>query len=51
MDTIDGMRTFVAVARQKSFTSGAKCVSVSFSSIFKRASIPLKSKHLYRQFF
>jgi DNA-binding transcriptional LysR family regulator len=29
MDTIDGMRTFVAVARQKSFTSGAKSLGIS----------------------
>jgi len=29
MDTIDGMRTFVAVARQKSFTAGAKLLGIS----------------------
>lgn len=29
MDTVDGMRTFVAVARQKSFTGGAKLVGIS----------------------
>jgi len=29
MDTIDGMRTFVAVAKQKSFTSGAKLIGIS----------------------
>ena len=29
MDTIDGMRTFVAVSRQNSFTAGAKMLGVS----------------------
>lgn len=29
MDTLDGMRTFVAVARQKSFTGGAKQLGIS----------------------
>lgn len=29
MDTIDGMRTFVAVARQNSFTGGAKLLGIS----------------------
>lgn len=29
MDTIKGMKTFVAVARQKSFTSGAKTIDMS----------------------
>ncbi|WP_166424067.1 LysR family transcriptional regulator [Paraglaciecola sp. 20A4] len=29
MDTLDGMRTFVAVARQKSFTDGAKQIGIS----------------------
>jgi len=29
MDTIDGMRTFIAVAKQNSFTGGAKLVGIS----------------------
>ena len=29
MDTVDGMKTFVAVARQKSFTAGAKSLGMS----------------------
>ncbi|ABG39655.1 transcriptional regulator, LysR family [Paraglaciecola sp. T6c] len=29
MDTLEGMRTFIAVARQKSFTSGAKQLGIS----------------------
>ncbi|MEI8649029.1 LysR family transcriptional regulator [Paraglaciecola sp. Hal342] len=29
MDTLDGMRTFIAVAKQKSFTGGAKQLGIS----------------------
>lgn len=49
MDTINGMRTFVAVAAQKSFTKGAKQLGVSTNTASK--SLRQLEAHLAAQLF
>ena len=44
MDTLDGMRTFLAVARQKSFTGGAKQLGIS-TKLASKYVAQLETKH------
>ena len=44
MDTIDGMRTFIAVAKQKSFTGGAKQLGIS-TKLASKYIAQLEQKH------
>ena len=44
MDTLDGMRTFIAVAKQKSFTGGAKQLGIS-TKLASKYIAQLEQKH------